>query len=176
MTAAEREQRKAKRRRIARARARELDRLPDWEQAKPPPRRSKSGRPDSGKFPRLPAGPLVRIVDRHFARIEIPGTRFTSFCGTSERRLRDWRRPGALVAFDRADKVLADLNLLWWDVWTEKTVRRAAFYVTYWPSHGVARGRAYTEPDLEELALVEYAFTGEGPYMQGEQLALGEAA
>lgn len=112
----------------------------------------KAGAGDSKAFPKVPATPLGVLLEDHAARNGLTYVTFGKRLGISERALREWRKCGRTAYFNMADRVLSRLGLLWWEVWTEDNS---------------------TE---EELALVEYAFTGEGPYMQGEQLALGEAA
>lgn len=97
-------------------------------------------------FPHLPPLPLVALFDR----LEAERT-CESACkkaGISDRTLRDWRAGTRKTAkFDTADRILIRLSLFWWEVWTSDNCTAA------------------------ELALVEFAFTGERPG-QGEQLEL----
>jgi hypothetical protein len=137
-------------------------------------------------FPSVPSWPLVRALERA-ANEEESATAVCRRIGISERLYRDWRnRAGSGVCdFNSADKVLQALDLLWWEVYTEDTLRRYAITVGVYSRKAVGtikrRRRAWFRmratvavdlgPDLETLAMVRYAFTGE--YADdGEQLEL----
>jgi hypothetical protein len=80
---------------------------------------------------RLPAGPLVAMIDRMLLRAseglspsdhtDDRGARAAVYerLGTSSRRVYEWRRPRAQVQADVADRVLSASPYLWFDIWTE---------------------------------------------------------
>lgn len=134
-------------------------------------------------FPNVPSWPLVLALEHAFKG----GESVTEGCrrlGISDRLYRDWRnRCRPYCEFDSADKVLQALGLIWWEVYTEETVRRHAVEVAVysWKPVGTIKRRRIARlrtratravdlgPDLEALELVRYAFTGE---REGEQLEL----
>ena len=93
----------------------------------------------SRTFPNPPARQLSEAIERakrpHEKLIDVARR-----AGISDRTRREWvTEARTTVQFNMADRVLTRLGLEWWDVWTE----------------------ANTSPD--ELARVEFAFTGEHP-------------
>jgi hypothetical protein len=96
-------------------------------------RRAERARADTRAFPALPAKPLGDAVTA-IAKNHPEG--LAGFCiayGVDERSVRAWRTGGDRhdVQFDVADKVLANIARLWWEVWTPGTpeglIAEAAF-------------------------------------------------
>jgi hypothetical protein len=117
-------------------------------------------------MPRLPARPLVEKIDRMLAYASPGrGTRITDNTsndraamyeqlGTSTRRLYEWRKPGAQVQADVADRVLSGTPYLWFDVWLE-CPRDAEHEVAVMDTGSCARCVAYER--------ARFAFTGQRP-------------
>jgi hypothetical protein len=123
---------------------------------------------------------LLEAMERKNPMISICQT-----AGVADRTYRDWRdgsRPTA--QFDTADLILTRLGLCWWEVFNEDTCRRPVIVATrYARRNSSGKGRRprvrreivgttrYGDlgPDMETLATVEFAFTGED---QGEQLEM----
>lgn len=115
------------------------------------PKKHHTTAPDSKHFPKLPGPQLVAAVKRCSQEGGATAKEMAAGVGVWDRRLREWSKPGALLFFNTADKVLLSLGLHWWDVWTP----------------------ANSTP--EELSRVERAFTGECSADQGTQLGLETA-
>jgi hypothetical protein len=145
----------------------------------------------SAAFPNPPAIQLANAIDAALARSP-QHTRqewtLQRWVGITDRTLREWRAGDRHTAkFNVADRVLCGLNLNWWEVWNEQTIRIPALTVrTYkppfkvvqepgeeWPRFldGGLRAYSYGDlgPDHELMGKVAFAFTGEG---MGEQLEL----
>jgi hypothetical protein len=133
-------------------------------------------------LPRFPGRPLAVAIDHIRAGVEIYGTRMTdetdrfmvSFferIGVSERAVTAWRTGERHASWDAADKVLVALDLQWWDVWNEDTVRTPAVVVRERIPHR-KKGCVYWEtrrlipygdlgPDEAELRRIAHDFAGE---------------
>lgn len=116
------------------------------------PKKHHTTAPDSKHFPKLPGPQLVAAIERFGRESGAKAEIIAASVGVCDRRLREWRKPGALLFFNTGDKVLLAMRLHWWDVWTP----------------------ANSTP--EELSRVERAFTGECSADQGTQLGLETAA
>jgi hypothetical protein len=145
----------------------------------------------SAAFPNPPAIQLANAIDAALAR-NPQHTRqewtLQRWVGITDRTLREWRTGDRHTAkFNVADRVLCGLNLNWWEVWNEQTVRISVLTVrTYkphlkmvqfpsedWPRFvdGALKEYEYGDlgPDFSLLNRIAFAFTGEG---LGEQLEL----
>lgn len=91
----------------------------------PPPKPAPTGRavravrmPQSApvveRLPRIPARPLLRAIEATRPSLLAHG-----MPGMSPRLLWQWRRPGVRTDVDRADAVLLELGLLWWEVFDQ---------------------------------------------------------
>lgn len=128
---------------------------------------------------------LARVIDAEAARDAVDDEAggagrlgiVTARCGISDRYVYAWRsgtRPR--VGIGVADRVLTGLDLLWWDVWNEDTVRvplvlahlyrphtkrskRTGEPLTYWDRG--ERGYGDAGPDLAALAAIETAWEGD---------------
>jgi hypothetical protein len=143
-------------------------------------------RNDDDRRDRVPAQPLGEAVER-VRRRQVPEAglegeglheAFYERLGVPERIVYRWRRgESTTVSLDQADRVLIALDLLWWDVYDESTVRRPLIeaHVVGFRRRAAYRGgpvRPYRErrgtrrygdagPDLEALERVRRAFEGD---------------
>lgn len=96
------------------------------------------------RFDKLPAPQLAKalqaIIDRRTREMNWPfdGNGNYLHCnemvckevGTTGRNLRRWQSGWQpQVQFDKADEVITNMDLLWWDVWNADTVRKPVFTV-----------------------------------------------
>lgn len=140
-------------------------------------------RNDDERHERLPSAPLVAMIDR-IATAETIGYDadvvvdvIRDRAGIHSRVLSGWRtgeRPD--VPFEQADAVLIALDVLWWEVFDEDTVRKPLITATryVWRTKKLKDGttgryplrngtRRYGDdgPDLEALAQIQRAFEGD---------------
>ncbi len=138
----------------------------------------------------LPSAPLAAFIDALAARehadlgrgmdTDVQALAVARICeraGISDRLLRAWRlgeRP--TVPLERADAVLVGLDVLWWEVWTEETVRRPLIVTVRYrrvrrtlrdgtPAsyREVSERRTYGDggPDMDALEAVRRAWEGD---------------
>ncbi len=138
--------------------------------------------------PMLPGRQLAAAIERALRRVMRPNPwgyasagdisdgrarAFYGSLGVSPRLVDSWSEGVRRVALSRADHVLLTLDLLWFDVWNEETVRLPIIEVrTYKRQRLKPNGRRYREPgrtvgygdrgpDHRMLAAIEAAWTGE---------------
>ena len=135
---------------------------------------ARSGRSGPSVIDPLPSAQLAAAIDRRASRSDLPAV--CELAGVHERQVTRWRRqeqPDIPAAV--ADQVLVGLDLLWWDVWNENTVRKPAIVVrTYSRKQKVSHGQRkpfrqctrtipYGDlgPDVATLDEIGRVFTGE---------------
>lgn len=69
----------------------------------------------------LPGRPLVAAIDRRALSSDLAAV--CELTGKTERQIYRWRTGETNVSLVDADDVLTALDLLWWEVWSEATVR-----------------------------------------------------
>ena len=122
----------------------------------------------------LPSAPLVAVIDRAAARTDIPTV--CDLLGLHERQASRWRRgEQPAIPFDVADQVMTTMDVLWWEVWNEDTVRKPVLVVRLYQrktklSHGrhvsfrvCTRTIPYGDqgPDRATLAEIDRMMSGE---------------
>lgn len=116
---------------------------------------------------RLPAAPLVALVERMLTQstgdldpatesylMDGARARVMERIGINNRRLFDWRKPGARVDPIVADRVLTASPYLWFDVWPE---------CPRGPKHAAQIAYSGKCETCDAHARARYAFTGVGP-------------
>lgn len=121
----------------------------------------------------LPGRPLAQAIDRLAEGVDLRTV--CELAGIEERSVTAWRRGERNVEMDMADTVLTRLDLLWWDVWSEQSVRVPLFEVNVyaWQTKNSRGKRVRTRarvryvpygdlgPDRQKLHEVEALMTGE---------------
>jgi hypothetical protein len=139
------------------------------------------------QFPKLPAAPVVQLVERLIAREDWDRRRgldddrptgareyVCAWLGISARSLHAWRAgQRELIHFDIVDLILTRAGVGWWEVFTVESCRVPALVVRHY-DHRSTKGRRGVKslelrgrdvlgdlgPDLVAVALAERAFTG----------------
>jgi hypothetical protein len=131
----------------------------------------------------LPGAPLAAAFERALIRLRNPYAAGESAvdqlfeqCGLQPRQIYAWRVGERRPTLDPADRALIALDLLWWDVWNEDTVRRPVIEVRSYkfrdkrghdggrkPTRCIAARTPYGDlgPDWDELARIERLMTGQ---------------
>lgn len=71
----------------------------------------------SGYGPSMPAAPLMTVLDAWMESEGMSDLAAAAQLGTSDRRFRDWRKPGATTRMSLVDAALVAMDLLWFDVY-----------------------------------------------------------
>jgi arsenate reductase-like glutaredoxin family protein len=144
--------------------------------------------------PELPSAPVARFIDflieregrkrfmqgdtttAHVHHTQSPTVLVCGNVGIDDRTLRRWRRGVATNAqWDQVDKILTKSPYAWWDVFTEKTVRKPELTIEIksWVKKENARGTYWSRepirtiligdkgPDYEELERIRSIMTVE---------------
>jgi hypothetical protein len=137
-------------------------------------------------FPKLPAAPVVALVERLIAREDWTRRRgldnsrdsgarehVCAWLGIHPRSLHAWRvGQRERIHFETVDQILTRAGVGWWEVYTEDTCRVPALVVRHY-GFRCMRGRRGKPlelrgrdacgdlgPDWETVGLAEFAFTG----------------
>ena len=121
----------------------------------------------------LPGRPLALAIDRLAEDADL-GV-ICELAGIIDRLVTAWRRGERNVEMELADKALTRLDLLWWEVWSEETVRVPLFEVNVYAwQMKMARGKRHRTrvrlrcvpygdqgPDEQKLREIQGLMTGE---------------
>lgn len=121
----------------------------------------------------LPGRPLAQVIDGLAEDVGL--CTVCEVAGIEERSVTAWRRGERSVSMEVADTVLTRLDLLWWEVWSEGSVRVPLFEVNVfaWQMKSLRGRRVRTRvrlrcvpygdlgPDEQKLREVEGLMTGE---------------